>query len=120
MWTMSGFPGRCSPPDVKWRGSLPPLAVPGGTVRPGDLLETRPLVIVEGSYSLRPDLRQAYGLRIWVEAPMPVREGRLALRGPGCLARFQNQWIPLEDEYFRACRVRDCCHFAISGENLLE
>ena len=80
------------------------------TVPPG------PLTIVEGSYSLRPDLREGYPLRIWVEAPWAVREQRLLERGgPGCLARFSELWIPMEDRYFDACQVKDCCHLILSG-----
>lgn len=75
-----------------------------------------PLVVVEGSYSLRPDLRDHYQLRVWVEAPMEERLGRLAQRGgPGCLERFRTMWIPLENRYFDSCRVKECCQLFISG-----
>ena len=75
-----------------------------------------PLVVVEGSYSLHPDLRDYYHLRVWVEAPLEERLERLAQRGgPGCLARFRTLWIPLENRYFEACRVRECCQIAVSG-----
>lgn len=74
-------------------------------------VEPCPLVVIEGSYALRPELRDSYHLRIWVEAPWEVRRARLLARGgPGCLARFEQIWVPLEDRYFSACRVRDCCH----------
>jgi len=75
-----------------------------------------PLAIVEGSYSLRPDLRGAYHLRLWVESPWSVREGRLKLRGgPSCMERFLNQWIPMEDRYFQAFQVQKCCQLTVSG-----
>ena len=75
-----------------------------------------PLVIVEGSYSMRLDLRDNYTLRIWVEAPWPLREQRLLERGgPDCLQCFQELWIPLEDRYFQSCAVRDCCHLSHPG-----
>ena len=32
------------------------------------------------------------------------------------LARFQGEWVPLEDRYFQACRVRDCCQLVLSGQ----
>lgn len=74
------------------------------------------LVVVEGSYSLRPDLREHYHLRVWVEASMEERLERLAQRGgPGCLERFQTMWIPLENRYFEACQVKECCQLSISG-----
>lgn len=69
-----------------------------------------PLTVVEGSYSLRCDLREAYQLRIWVQASMDARRQRLLERGGAdCLARFERQWIPLEDRYFAAHNVCACC-----------
>lgn len=70
-----------------------------------------PLTVVEGSYSLHPDLRDAYHLRIWVESRPEVRRQRLLERGgPECLERFEQLWIPLENRYFSACSVADVCH----------
>lgn len=90
-----------------------------GDFGPEIVWEPSPLTVVEGSYALRPDLREAYDLRVWVEAPLSIREQRLAQRGgPGCLARFQQIWIPLEDRYFQVCRVRECCHLVVSGMTL--
>lgn len=84
------------------------------TVAPG------PLTVVEGSYSLHPGLRECYRLRVWVEASWTVRLQRLAQRGgESCLARFQQLWIPMEDRYFSACRVKECCHLCISGDRML-
>lgn len=73
-----------------------------------------PLVIIEGSYSLRRELRDRYHLRIWLEAPWEVRRNRLLERGgPGCLARFEQLWIPLENRYFSVCKVPECCHIRL-------
>ena len=75
------------------------------------------LALVEGSYALHPALRDFYRLRIFLEAPWPVRRARLLDRGgPELLARFQGEWVPLEDRYFQACRVRDCCQLVLSGQ----
>ena len=74
-----------------------------------------PLTVVEGCYCLRPDLRDAFDLRIWAEAPPEDRRQRLLKRGgPDCLARFESLWIPLENQYFEACRVSNCCHVHLS------
>lgn len=70
-----------------------------------------PLTVVEGSYSLHPDLRDAYQLRIWVQASWEVRRQRLLERGgPECLERFEQLWIPLEDDYFSTHDVANDCH----------
>ena len=75
------------------------------------------LALVEGSYALHPALRDFYRLRIFLEATWPVRRARLLDRGgPELLARFQGEWVPLEDRYFQACRVRDCCQLVLSGQ----
>lgn len=77
-----------------------------------------PLTIVEGSYSLRPDLRDRYHLRIWVEATPEIRQERLLKRdGPEMLERFRSVWIPLENHYFSSCCVKECCHLIWNGNN---
>ena len=46
-----------------------------------------------------------------------VENGRVLFSGgPELLARFQGEWVPLEDRYFQACRVRDCCQLVLSGQ----
>ena len=73
-----------------------------------------PLTVVEGSYALRPGLREGYPLRVWTEACWPSRRERLLARGgPECLERFERLWIPLEDRYFAACAVSDCCQLRL-------
>lgn len=80
------------------------------TVPPG------PLMVVEGSYSMRPELRERYDLRVWVEAPWEVRLERLSRRGGAdCVQRYQTLWIPMEDRYFEFYQVKGCCHIVISG-----
>ena len=75
-----------------------------------------PITVVEGCYCLRPDLRSAFDVRIWLEAPWEVRRQRLLERGgEDCLARFESVWIPLENRYFESCRAADCCHVHLSA-----
>lgn len=82
------------------------------------VIPSSPLTIVEGSYSLRPDLREHYHLRIWVEAPPKVRRQRLLERdGPEMLERFLSLWIPMEDRYFSSCKVKECCHLVWDGNS---
>ena len=96
---LSGQPALCRP----W-------VCREGHFGPETWLDPAPLTVVEGVYSLRPGLREAWHLRVWLEAPWPVRRARLLDRGgPGCLSRFEDQWIPLEERYFAACRVKECC-----------
>lgn len=93
-----------------------------GEFGPEIVVAPAPLTAVEGSYSLHPALRDAYHLRIWAEAPWPIRCERLSARGDpqgSLLEQFLQLWIPLEDRYFSACQVKQCCHLAVSGVNLV-
>ncbi len=87
-----------------------------GDFAPEQTVAPCPLFITEGVYSLRPDLRDFYQLKIWVQADWPTRRQRLLDRGgEGCLARFEELWIPLEDAYFAAFQVEECCDYTVSG-----
>ena len=68
------------------------------------------VVIVEGAYSLHPELRDFYDLKIFIQVEEDVQKERiLARNGEKMLQRFLNEWIPLEKAYFEACGVKDCC-----------
>ncbi|MGE4277432.1 MAG: uridine kinase [Lawsonibacter sp.] len=92
-----------------------------GKFGPEIVVDSTPLTVVEGSYSLHPALRDAYHLRVWTEAPWPVRSRRLQARDKqgALLERFLNLWIPMEDRYFSACHVKQCCHLSLSGTDLV-
>ena len=73
-----------------------------------------PITIVEGCYALHPKLRNYYHLRIFLSAPLILRESRLLLRnGPEGLMQFQNKWIPLENHYFISCQVEQCSDISL-------
>ena len=68
------------------------------------------VVIVEGAYSLHPELRDFYDLKIFIQVDEGVQKERiLARNGEKMLQRILNEWIPLEKAYFEACGVKDCC-----------
>ncbi len=74
-----------------------------------------PLVLIEGAYSMRPDFREFYHLRIYLTAPLPLRLERIRARnGEEGLEMFQSKWIPLENRYFQGCSVADCCEIHLS------
>lgn len=98
------------------RACYSPWHCQSGTFAPPVCVTPSPLIVVEGSYSLCPNLRNYYNLRIWIEAPFEVRLRRLAQRGgPDILERFRTLWIPLENQYFQVCQVKQCCHLHLSG-----
>lgn len=61
------------------------------------------LVIVEGTYALSYGLRDAYDVRIWVEAPYELRLARgVARDGEAARERWTGEWMPAEDAYVAA------------------
>lgn len=57
------------------------------------------LVIVEGAYALRPDLRGSYDLSVFSKASYELQVKRLAEREGEFVEEYKNIWIPLENTY---------------------
>ena len=80
-------------------------------IRPGAI------AVVEGSYSCHPELREFYDMRVFLDIdPKTQRERILQRNGPEVLQRFIDRWIPLEENYFSGCAVRDCCDWIIRND----
>ena len=75
-----------------------------GTLGPLRLLPARPLVLVEGSYSLHPRLRARYDLRIVLTCSREEQTARLTAREGENFPAFRDRWVPLEERYRLACR----------------
>lgn len=68
------------------------------------------LVIVEGSYSCHPALREHYDLKIFLNIDKKKQCERIEKRGgKAALTAFREKWIPLEELYFSACRIAEHC-----------
>jgi uridine kinase len=58
------------------------------------------VIVVEGVCALHQMFREAYDLRIWVDAPRELRLARgIARDGEGAREIWENQWMPSEDRY---------------------
>ncbi len=78
---------------------------------PPEVLTSKDLLILEGSYCNLPAIRDLADIRLFVDTPPEVRLERLRRReSPGSLERFFSKWIPLENAYFDAYGLpdRDC------------
>jgi uridine kinase len=65
----------------------------------------RPVIILEGAYSTRPQLADLIDLTILVDAPAAVRHARLAARETSeFLAQWHARWGAAEEYYFTAVR----------------
>jgi len=66
------------------------------------------LTVVEGSYSMHPDLLPYYGLKVFLAVSEEEQKARLLRRNGEVFAqRFFNEWIPLEESYFQAYQIRN-------------
>lgn len=69
------------------------------------------LNVVEGAYSCHPYFGgDAYDLRFFAEVSKSVQTERIRKRnGEKMLQRFLEEWIPYEENYFAAYRIREKC-----------
>ena len=69
--------------------------------------EAKRLTVVEGSYAMHPALCGGYDLKVFLDIDPERQSARILERnGPQMHARFVNEWIPLENEYFDGLGVR--------------
>lgn len=72
------------------------------------------LTVVEGSYSMHPSLQSLYDAAVFLAVSPQAQLDRLRAReSAGMLDRFIHEWIPLEQAYFDAYRIRETCALAI-------
>lgn len=71
-------------------------------------LPDAPITILEGSYSLLPDIRRHADLTLFLHVDPEVQQQRLMQRvGAERLKDFNARWIPLENAYFAAYHLPD-------------
>jgi uridine kinase len=72
--------------------------------------------IVEGLYGLRPELRDLYDLRIWVQGRLDNRLGRVAARdGAHNIPFWEREWMPRERAYMTAERPWLLADIVVAG-----
>ena len=66
----------------------------------------RAINIVEGSYSLHPEIRDLYDLKVFLDIDKSSQLERLKIRETDeSLKAFCERWIPFEERYFSQCEV---------------
>jgi len=74
----------------------------------------KPLNIIEGSYSLHPELRDYYDLRIFADIDSKTQLERIKAReSEDSFNAFIEKWIPMEERYFSQCNVEQCADIII-------
>jgi uridine kinase len=67
--------------------------------------EPRPVIVLDGAYSTRPELADLIDLAVLVDVPVALRHQRLAAREePAFLAAWHKRWDAAEDYYFSQVR----------------
>lgn len=66
------------------------------------------LNIVEGVYSMHPELSRYYDYRIFLDVAEDKKHERILERSnEHMLNRFKNEWIPLENKYFDTFKIKE-------------
>ena len=77
-----------------------------------------PVTVVEGSYCLHPTLGKYWDISVFLELAKEEQHRRIVRReGEASAKRFVSLWIPLEDQYFSALKIRQKSDFAINNSN---
>lgn len=71
-------------------------------------------IIIEGAYSLHPEIPDIYDLKIFLDADPEIRLKRIKNRnGAEGLEIFKEKWIPLENRYFEKFDIKNKCDLVI-------
>ena len=84
----------------------------------GDFHEVQPqgIVLIEGVYSTRVELRDLYDFRLWVDCPRQLRLRRgLARNGQAARSRWLEDWMPAEDRYCAEHQPHSFAHAVVDG-----
>lgn len=71
------------------------------------------VIVAEGAYSCHPKLREYYDLRIFLSVDREEQARRILARNREGAEQFFQRWIPLEERYFRHCKVPECCQLQL-------
>lgn len=74
------------------------------------------IVVVEGVCALHRMLREAYDVRVWVDAPRAMRLARgLARDGEAARSTWEEVWMPSEERYVARDDPVSCAHLIVDG-----
>ena len=82
-----------------------------GAYQPTQALPAQPLVILEGSYSHHPLLKEYETTRVFVTCSKAEQARRLQEREGERYADFAARWIPLEEGYFKEHYIEETADF---------
>ena len=84
------------------------------TILEGKTIEPKLLTVVEGVYSMHPELQGFYDLGVFLDISPELQKERILKRNSKSMAkRFFDEWIPLENMYFEKMNIKDKCALQI-------
>lgn len=89
-----------------------------GEMLPEKALPCR-IAVIEGVYSLHPELRGYYDLKVFLDIDGEKQRERLVHRvTPEQYRRFVDEWIPLEERYFKTLNISEAADLILHSEEL--
>lgn len=84
------------------------------TINPAVVMEPSEVTVVEGAYSMHPELAEFYNLSVFLDVSSQLQEERIRKRNsPDMAERFFKEWIPMENRYFEEMGVKERCDMEI-------
>lgn len=84
------------------------------TILPPEKKVPSMLNVIEGAYSMHPELRPYYNLSVFLDVSPEVQKKRITKRNsPELAKRFFTEWIPMEHRYFECMKVKERCDMII-------
>jgi uridine kinase len=81
------------------------------------IVKNKPVVIVEGTYSLHPLYGDIYNIKVFCDIDKKEQERRLTAReGFERYKQFRDKWIPMEETYFSTFRIPRVCDYILVNE----
>lgn len=89
-------------------------------IEPPVAVEPKALTIIEGAYSIHPELSPYYDLSVFLDISPEYQRGRILKRNsPQFAERFFGEWIPLELKYFSETKARDRCDIVLDIDEIM-
>lgn len=85
-----------------------------GQLLPPVLRQAGQLNVIEGAYSMHPELSALYDLSVFLAVSPETQHRRILQREPAFKQQlFFRQWIPMENRYFQAFSIPERCDLRI-------
>lgn len=79
-----------------------------------EAFEPKKLTVIEGVYSMHPELARFYDLSVFLDISPELQRARIEKRNsPSFAARFFDTWIPMENKYFGVTGAESRCSLSI-------